>query len=89
MCAMDLDLQKRTAAAEDREMQALVVSQETRGGGEAINQDREQQGFPPLALVAVALLGKGSAALGGESLSSTALREREAIGLGGIDHIPH
>ena len=71
-------MQARTAAATDPKMEALVVSQETRSGADAINQDREQHGFPPLALVIVTLVAKGSKALGGEKLSSTALRATEA-----------
>lgn len=58
-------------------MDALIVSQETLPGGEAINEDRVQQGFQPLALIIVDLLGLGSKALGGQKLSSTALRERD------------
>ena len=59
-------------------MEALVVSQETKAGGEAINWDRQQQGFKELALVVVNLVGLGSKALGGQKLSSTALRAKDA-----------
>jgi len=59
-------------------MEALVISQETRAGGDAINQDRRSQGFDSLALVVVNLVGSGSKALEGQKLSSTALREKEA-----------
>ena len=63
-------------------MEALVVSQETLTGGEAINEDRRSQGFKPLVLVVVNLVGSGSKALEGQKLSSTALREKEAAELG-------
>ena len=59
-------------------MAALVVSKETLSGGEYINADRASQGFDPLALVTINLVGLGSKALNGEKLSSTALRERDA-----------
>lgn len=59
-------------------MEALVVSQETVSGAEAINEDRRQRGFLPLTIVVVDLVGKGSKELKGQKLSSTALRARDA-----------
>jgi phosphopantetheine adenylyltransferase len=64
-------------------MEALVISQETRSGGDAINEDRRSQGYDNLALVIVNLVGKGSKALNGQKLSSTALREKEAADAAG------
>ncbi|KAF8056133.1 Phosphopantetheine adenylyltransferase 1 [Scenedesmus sp. PABB004] len=66
------DPQAPTQAELDPGMQALVVSQETLPGGEAINAGRARRGFAPLALVAVGLVG------GAAKLSSTALREADA-----------
>lgn len=73
-----MPMQARTEAAKDPDMSALVVSEETLDGGTAINEDRQQQGFAPLVLLVVSLLGVGSKQLGGAKLSSTALREKEA-----------
>ncbi len=56
-------------------MEALVVSQETLPGGQAINDGRRSRGFAELALVVVELVGGHGA---GEKLSSTALRSRDA-----------
>ena len=55
--------------------------QETIGGGEAINKDRRGQGFDPLALVVVELVGLGDGDAASQKLSSTALREQEAAEL--------
>ncbi len=38
-------------AAEVEAIQALVVSQETAKGGDAINEDRGTRGFPPLEVL--------------------------------------
>lgn len=73
-----LDPKEPTAAATDAKMEALVVSQETVSGAEAINEDRRQRGFLPLTIVVVDLVGKGSKELKGQKLSSTALRARDA-----------
>lgn len=59
-------------------MQALVVSSETVAGAEAINEDRKRRGFEPLQLIIVQLVGVRSKVLGGDKLSSTALRAAEA-----------
>ncbi|KAI8463852.1 MAG: hypothetical protein J3K34DRAFT_474834 [Monoraphidium minutum] len=64
-----------TAAELDPKMQALVVSRETLGGGDAINRGRGGRGHAPLRLVVVGLVG-GRA--DGGKLSSTALREQDA-----------
>ena len=57
------------------EMEALVVSEETRAGADAINVERRIRGLTPLAIVTVKLVGGD----GGESkLSSTALRQAES-----------
>ena len=52
-----------------------VSLQETISGGEAINKDREAQGYDPLVLIIVNLVGSEGAS---QKLSSTALREKEA-----------
>jgi phosphopantetheine adenylyltransferase len=67
-------LQEPTQAELDPSMQALVVSQETLPGGEAINSGRASRGFSQLQLVVVGLVGSGS----DSKLSSTALREADA-----------
>jgi phosphopantetheine adenylyltransferase len=67
-------LQERTQAELDPAMQALVVSQETVPGGEAINTGRVSRAFQQLQLVVVGLIGGGS----DSKLSSTALREADA-----------
>lgn len=64
-----------TQAELDPQMQALVVSRETRGGGEAINRGRAARGFQELRLVLVNLVGEGA---DGSKLSSTVLREQDA-----------
>ena len=65
-----------TQAELDPKMQALVVSRETRGGGEAINRGRAVRGFGELRLVVVNLVGESA---DGGKLSSTALREQDAV----------
>jgi phosphopantetheine adenylyltransferase len=60
-------------------MQALVVSQETLPGGQAINSGRASRGFEQLQLVVVGLVGGGA----DSKLSSTALREADAAAAGG------
>jgi len=62
-------------AAEIEDMQALVVSEETSKGADAINDARRERGFAPLAVVTVKLVGGQDVA---SKLSSTALREAEA-----------
>ena len=54
------------------------MSSETVSGAEAINEDRAKRGFKPLKLVVVDLVGINCKALGGDKLSSTALRAAEA-----------
>ena len=61
-------------AAEIEDMQALVVSEETSKGADAINNARRERGFAPLALVTVKLVGGRDVA---SKLSSTALRKAE------------
>jgi pantetheine-phosphate adenylyltransferase len=71
-----LRVQEPTAAATEREVQALVVSQETIPGANSINEYRASKGFPPLQLVIVNLVGLQAAS--GAKLSSTRLREEDA-----------
>ena len=59
-------------AAEIEDIQALVVSEETAKGADAINDARRQRGFAPLAVVTVKLVGGLDVA---SKLSSTALRQ--------------
>lgn len=66
-----------TQAELDPEMQALVVSHETLPGGEAINVGRSKRGFETLKLVVVGVVGQRA---DGSKLSSTVLREQDAIG---------
>jgi pantetheine-phosphate adenylyltransferase len=61
-------------AAEVDVIEALVLSKETVQGGELINQQRKENGFEPLALIVIDLVGEA----GGYKLSSTALRQAEA-----------
>jgi phosphopantetheine adenylyltransferase len=82
------DPKEPTQAELDPDMRALVVSRETVRGGEAINEGRQGRGLAPLALVVVGLVGQGEgegeeedgepADVAGK-VSSTALREREAV----------
>lgn len=53
----------------------LVVSEETKSGGPAVNKKRVEVGVSELKLVTVGLVGAGA---GGEKLSSTMLREADA-----------
>ena len=62
-------------AADIAEMEAIVVSEETRSGADAINVERQRRGYPPLAVVTVRLVGGAEVA---SKLSSTALRRAEA-----------
>jgi phosphopantetheine adenylyltransferase len=62
-------------AAEIEEIEALVVSEETTKGADAINVARRERGFAPLAVVTVGLVGGQDVA---SKLSSTALRQAEA-----------
>ena len=62
-------------AAEIAEIQALVVSEETSKGADAINEARRERGYAPLAVVTVKLVGGEDVA---SKLSSTALRQAEA-----------
>ena len=71
-------MQEPTAAATQASMQALVVSSETVTGAQAINEDRLRRGHVPLELIVVQLVGVRSRALGGDKLSSTALRAADA-----------
>lgn len=67
------DPKEPTAASTEEHMQALVVSEETVTGGNAINADRKQRGFLPLKLIVIKLLfGRTQ-----EKLSSTALRQED------------
>uniref|UniRef100_A0A383VA40 Cytidyltransferase-like domain-containing protein n=1 Tax=Tetradesmus obliquus TaxID=3088 RepID=A0A383VA40_TETOB len=72
------DPQEPTQAELDPTMRALVVSQETLPGGQAINNGRASRGFEQLQLVVVGLVGGGS----DSKLSSTALREADAAAAG-------
>lgn len=75
------DPQEPTQAELDPTMRALVVSQETLPGGQAINAGRTARGFEQLQLVVVGLVGGGS----DSKLSSTALREADAAAAVGTD----
>jgi cytidyltransferase-like protein len=57
----------------DRNIQALVVSEETEHRGHEINRIRAEKGFEPLIIVTVAMLK----AEDGRSLSSSRIREGE------------
>ncbi|GMH33831.1 hypothetical protein BSKO_01665 [Bryopsis sp. KO-2023] len=72
-----LDPMEPTAAETKKEMQALVVSEETISGGAAINEGRIRRGFDPLTIVCVGLV-KG--AEDSEKVSSTSLRAADAVG---------
>ena len=58
-------------------VQALVVSRETLAGGQAVQQQREARGFPPLFLLTVDLVGATVQTPLARKLSSSALREQE------------
>ena len=62
-------------AADIEEMEAIVVSMETKSGAEAINTERRKRGYAPLAVVIVQLVGGANVAA---KLGSTALRQVEA-----------
>lgn len=62
-------------AATDATFDAIVVSEETIPGAEAINRWRVQHGFQPLVIVVVGLIASHSRAA---KLSSTDLRSLEA-----------
>jgi pantetheine-phosphate adenylyltransferase len=69
-----------TEAEIDPRMAALVVSQETRAGGDAINAGRAGRGHAPLHLVVVGVVGERP---DGSKLSSSELRGKDAAGGGG------
>ena len=63
-------------ASQEPDLQALVVSQETVGGVQPINDERAAKGFDPLIAVVVPLIDGGSG--GGDvasKMSSTAIRQ--------------
>jgi len=64
-------------AATIRDMNGLVISQETISGAEALNDVRSTAGFDPLAFVVVDLVGADSSSSAAK-LSSTDLRARDA-----------
>lgn len=61
-------------AADIEEMEAIVVSEETKSGAEYINTERVKRGYAPLAVIVVQLVGGADVAA---KLSSTALRQAE------------
>lgn len=61
-------------AADIEEMEAIVVSEETKPGAEYINTEREKRGYAPLAVIVIQLVGGADVAA---KLSSTALRLAE------------
>ena len=71
-------------AATIRDMNGLVISQETISGAEALNDVRSTAGFDPLAFVVVDLVGADSSSSAAK-LSSTDLRARDA----GIPNASH
>lgn len=70
-------VQEPTGAATMAEMEALVVSQETTGGAQQINEWRIQHGSRPLSIVVVDLVGSQGSDRSNK-LSSTRLRNEEA-----------
>ena len=62
-------------AADIAEMEAIVVSEETKSGADVINEERRRRGYVPLAVVTVQLVGGADVA---SKLSSTVLRQAEA-----------
>jgi phosphopantetheine adenylyltransferase len=68
-------LQEPPPAATDPGFEAIVVSEETIPGAEAINATRAQLGFQPLVIVVVGLIAPQP---GAEKLSSTELRALDA-----------
>ena len=62
---------------EDEEIEVLVLTEETRGGGEFVNKVRKERGMSKLAVEVVSIVGDE----GGEGgkVSSTDARRREAL----------
>jgi pantetheine-phosphate adenylyltransferase len=60
-------------AAEDRDLQGIIVSEETRRRGEEINEARKKKGLPPLEVVVLPLV----LARDGKPISSTRIRRGE------------
>lgn len=58
-----------------RDLTALVVSEETKSGGEAINAERERRGYPKLTVHAVSLVGASGTETAVGKLSSTIIRK--------------
>ena len=67
-----------TAAELEPDMEAIVVSHETVGGANAINQARSKRGFAPLHVVVVPLVGASRGEAGGGKLSSSELRAADS-----------
>jgi phosphopantetheine adenylyltransferase len=67
-------LQEPTLAETDPHIEAIVVSEETLVGAQAINAGRAKRGFKPLHIVVVSLVWPRSAS---SKLSSTDLRLQE------------
>lgn len=63
----------------DAGVEVLVVSDETRGGGEVVNREREKRGLGKLTVLGVGLVGEGG--LEGK-VSSTEMRRRQVEGKG-------
>ena len=63
------------AAETEENWQAIIVSEETQLGAEAINVSRSRRGFAPLRVVVVGLVGDG----GGTKLSSTDIRRSRSV----------
>lgn len=59
----------------DKELDAIVVSTDTAGGGHAVNEKRKEKGMPILEMVVIDLVKEIH---GSETLSSTLLRRKEA-----------
>lgn len=58
------------------QIQALVVSEETRGGGLMVNQKRREKGWSELDVFAVGVVMEGGGDQAGEKMSSTEIRMR-------------
>ncbi|CBX94872.1 similar to pantetheine-phosphate adenylyltransferase family protein [Plenodomus lingam JN3] len=69
----------------DRDITALVLSLETRGGGAAVNKKREEQGWEPLEVFEVAVLDASEEDRVDDTfqskLSSTEIRRRRSEGI--------
>ncbi|KAF2032189.1 hypothetical protein EK21DRAFT_61496 [Setomelanomma holmii] len=69
----------------DKDITALALSLETRGGGEAVNDKRREQGWAPLEVFEVAVLDASEEETVGNSfqskLSSTEIRRKRSEGL--------